>query len=61
MKVTITKASMEEYTEAVPGRYLKSMKKERGRILGEFIQVSGYHREAAIRLLHRDRSPGRRR
>src|SRR5512136_3045999 len=57
----MTKASIEEYTEAVRGRYLKAMKKEKGHILDEFIQVSGYHRKAAIRLLHRDRSPGRRR
>jgi hypothetical protein len=57
----MTKASIEEYTEAVRGRYLRAAKKEKGRILDEFIQVSGYHRKAAIRLLHRDRSPGRRR
>jgi hypothetical protein len=61
LEVKMTKASIEEYTEAVRGRYLKAMKKEKGRILDEFIQVSGYHRKAAIRLLHRDRSPGRRR
>jgi hypothetical protein len=55
----MTRGSIEEYTEAVRGRYLKAMKKEKGRILDEFIQVSGYHRKAAIRLLHRNGSPGR--
>lgn len=55
----MTRGSLEEYTEAVRGRYLKAMKKEKGRILDEFIQVSGYHRKAAIRLLHRNGSPGR--
>ena len=37
-------------------RYLKARKKEKGRILDEFIQVAGYHRKAAICLLHRDGS-----
>ena len=59
----MTRGSIEEYTVAVRGRYLKAMKKEKGRILDEFVQVSGYHRKAAIRLLHRNGSPerGRRR
>jgi len=37
-------------------RYLRARKKEKGRILDEFIQVTSYHRKAAIRLLHRDGS-----
>jgi hypothetical protein len=63
LEVTMTRGSIEEYTAAVRGRYLKAMKKEKGRILDEFVQVSGYHRKAAIRLLHRNGSPerGRRR
>ena len=63
LEVTMTRGSIEEYTVAVRGRYLKAMKKEKGRILDEFVQVSGYHRKAAIRLLHRNGSPerGRRR
>ena len=56
----MTRGSIQEYTEAVRWRYLKAMKKEKGRILDEFIQVSGYHRKAAIRLLHRDGLPGKR-
>jgi hypothetical protein len=55
----MTRGSIEEYTEAVRGRYLKAIKKDKGRILDEFIQVSGYHRKAAIRLLHRNGSAGK--
>lgn len=55
----MTRGTTEEYTEAVQGRYLKAMKKEKGRILDQFIQVSGCHRKATIRLLHRNGSPGK--
>ena len=59
----MTRGSILEYREAVRGRYLKAKKKEKGRILDEFTQVTGYHRKAAIRLLRRDGSlrPGKRR
>jgi len=59
----MTRGSIREYIEAVQVRYLKANKKEKGLILDEFIQVTGYHRKAAVRLLHRDRLPrqGRRR
>jgi len=50
----MTRGSILEYTEAVRGRYLKARKGGKGLILDEFIQVTGYHRKAAIRLLHRD-------
>ncbi len=50
----MTRGSILEYAEAVRWRYLKARKKEKGRILDEFTQVTGYHRKAAIRLLHRD-------
>jgi len=49
----MTRGSIQEYTEAVRLRYLNARKEEKGRILDEFIQVTGYHRKAAIRLLHR--------
>jgi hypothetical protein len=32
-------------------RYLKADKKEKGKILDEFIKITGYHRKAAIRVL----------
>ena len=49
----MTRGSIQEYTEAVRWRYLNARKEGKGRILDEFIQVTGYHRKAAIRLLHR--------
>ena len=52
----MTRGSIREYTEVVRGRYLKSKRKERGRVLDEFVQVTGYHRKAAIRLLNRNNS-----
>ena len=48
----MTRTSIQEYTEAVRWRYLGSPKTEKGKILDEFIKVTGYHRKAAIRLLH---------
>jgi len=49
----MTRGSIREYTEAVRGRYLRSSKKEKGKILDEFTKVIGCHRKAAIRLLRR--------
>ncbi len=51
----MTRGSIQEYTEAVRERYLRANKKEQGRILDEFVNVTGYHRKSAIRLLHRRR------
>jgi len=43
-------------------RYLRASKKEKEKILDEFMNVTGYHRKSAIRLLHRrSRSIPRRR
>jgi hypothetical protein len=47
----MTRGSVKEYLEAVRGRYLKATRKEKGHILDEFVQVTGYHRKAAVRLL----------
>ncbi len=49
----MTRASIAEYVEAVRGRYLGGSKKEKCKILDEFTNVTGRHRKAAIRLLHR--------
>jgi len=48
----MTQASIREYAEAVRGRYCRASKKDKGKILDEFIKVTGYHRKAGIRLLH---------
>ena len=55
----MTRGSIREYIEAIRIRYLKASKKEKGLILDEFIKVTGYHRKAAVRLLHRYRLPQR--
>ena len=53
----MTRGSIQEYTEAVKGRYPQVSKKEKGMILDKFTQVTGYHRKAAVPLLHRGKSP----
>lgn len=54
----MTRTSIREYTEALRWRYLGSSKKDKGKILDEFSKVTGYHRKAVIRLLHRQNQPG---
>ena len=49
----MTRGSIREYTAALLERYLRASKKEKGRILDEFVSVTRYHRKSAIRLLHR--------
>jgi hypothetical protein len=49
----MTRGSITEYVEAIRGRYLSVSRKEKGRILDEFTNVTGLHRKAAIRLLRR--------
>ncbi len=53
----MTRGSIREYTEAVRERYLCESKKEKGKILDEFIKVTGCHRKAAIRLFRRRNQP----
>jgi len=53
----MTRGSIGEYTEAVRCRYLRVTKKEKGRILDEFTQVTGYHRKSAVRRLRRGNQP----
>ena len=45
------RSSVEEYAEAVRMRYTGSTRSEKGRLLDEFTEVTGYHRKSAIRLL----------
>jgi hypothetical protein len=47
----MTRGSIIEYSEAVRQRYKAVNKKGKGRLLDEFIQVTGYNRKSAIRLL----------
>jgi hypothetical protein len=46
----MTRGSIVEYTEAVRGRYLRARRREKRRILDEFVLVTGYHRKAATRM-----------
>ena len=62
------KKSRKELAAQIQPRYLKAGKLEKGRILTEFVENSGYNRKSAIRLLHSDlrpktykKKPGRRR
>ena len=53
----MTRSSIREYTEAVRWRYLRASRKEKGKILDGFTRVTGLHRKAAIRLIHRGNKP----
>lgn len=44
----------DELLEAVAVRYRAATRAEKGRILTEFAEISGYHRKHAERLLRRD-------
>jgi hypothetical protein len=46
----VTRGGVKEYLEVVQGRYRKATRREKGRILDEFVQVTGCHRKAVIRL-----------
>ncbi len=54
----MTRRSIMEYAQVLRSRYLGASKEEKGKMLDEFTQVTGLHRKAAIRLLHRLRQPG---
>ncbi|MEK7778055.1 MAG: transposase family protein [Chloroflexota bacterium] len=58
----MTKGSVSEYAEAVRRRYGVAGKREKGKILDEFVRVTGYHRKAANRILlgGTKRPPGKR-
>lgn len=49
---TVSKDVRKEIVEALRGRYDQAKRPEKGRILTEFVQISGYHRKHAIRLLN---------
>jgi len=49
----VTRRSILEYAQALRSRYFGATREEKGKMLDEFTQVTGLHRKAAIRLLHR--------
>ena len=52
-------ATRRELIEAVGERYRRSGRVEKCEILDEFVQVTGYHRKRAIRVLCREPGPSR--
>ena len=57
----MTRVSVQEYADAVRGRYQRAGKAEKGRMLDEVCRTTGYHRNAAVRLLGHPAGPGRER
>jgi len=51
--VTVTRTSIHEYVAAQRPRYRAASRREKRRILDEVVAVTGYHRKAALRRLHR--------
>ena len=49
----MTRRSILEYAQALRPRYGKASKEEKRKMLDEFVQVTGFHRKVAIRLLNR--------
>jgi hypothetical protein len=47
----MTRGSVQEYAAAIRNRYRSANKVEKGKMLDEFVRVTGYHRKAAIRML----------
>jgi hypothetical protein len=47
----MTLSSVKEYAAAIRERYQKADREGKGKILDEFVKVTGYHRKAVIRLL----------
>ena len=45
------RSSVREYSEAMRYRYKRGSRVEKGRLLDEFTEVTGYHRKSAIRVL----------
>jgi hypothetical protein len=53
-------ATRDELVAAVKKRYSKGDRKEKTRILDEFVAVTGFHRKHAMRVLRSDQTPSQR-
>ena len=58
LREDMRRSSVKEYSETMRQRYWGSSKSEKGRLLDEFVEVTGYHRKSAIRLLSGSSSSG---
>src|SRR3954447_12644960 len=54
----VSMATRDDLVAAVVNRYARSDRTERGRILGEFVAVTGHHRKHAMRLLRGGKAAG---
>jgi hypothetical protein len=52
--------SDQQYLDSLKKRYLQATRKERGRILDEFVETTGYHRKYAIAILTQKRKRAKR-
>jgi hypothetical protein len=57
----LSQQSKRELVEAVRGRYLRAVRKEKSKILDEFVAITGFHRKHAIRVLRQGYQRGRER
>ena len=53
----VQRQSKREYMARMQGRYLQASKREKGRLLDEVVEVTGYHRRHALRVLRHGRFP----
>jgi transposase InsO family protein len=51
MAKQLTMATRAEVLDRLAARYAAAARREKSRILGEFVEISGYHRKHAVRLL----------
>ena len=49
---SVSAHSKREYVQAIYPRYRQAKRRDKGRILDEFCQVTGYHRKHAVRVLN---------
>jgi hypothetical protein len=57
----LSRQSKRELVEAVRGRYLRAGRKEKSKILDEFVATTGFHRKHAIRVLRQGYQRGKER
>jgi len=53
----MTQMSIRELVESWRPRYVEASRKEKSRILDEFVALTGYHRKSAIQLLRHGYRP----